>query len=132
MILIDTHVPLWHEQGDHRLGSQARQVFELALQEGDAAISAISFWEVGMRMQKGHFYLPFDLDAWRRDVLDHGLVEIPIDGAIAARAGLLSEMHGDPADRLIMATALAGHRLMTADQRILGWPGRMSRLDAAK
>jgi PIN domain nuclease of toxin-antitoxin system len=38
----------------------------------------------------------------------------------------------DPADRLIVATALAGHRLMTADQRILGWPGRMSRLDAAK
>ncbi len=39
-------------------------------------------------------------------------------------------MHGDPADRLIVATALGGHQLLTADQRILNWPGPLSRLDA--
>ena len=98
--------------------------------ENEAAVSAISFWEVGMQVQKDRLGFHLDLDAWRRDLLDLGLVEIPIDGAIAARAGLLQDMHGDPADRLIVATALEGHRLVTADRGILEWPGRLSRLRA--
>ena len=64
--------------------------------------------------RKGQLALRFDLDAWRRDLLDQGLLEISVDGGIAARAGLLADMHGDPADRLIVATALEGHRLVTA------------------
>ena len=42
----------------------------------------------------------------------------------------LQDIHGDPADRLIVATALEGHRLVTADRGILAWPGRLSRLPA--
>ncbi len=130
MILLDTHVLIWHEQGDRRLGPRSRAEFELALQEGNAAISAISIWEVGMRVLKGHFEFQVDIHAWRRDLLDRGLIEISIDGSIAARAALLTDMHGDPADRLIVATALEGHRLLTADERILNWPGRLSSLRA--
>ena len=130
MILLDTHVLLWQEMGDRRLGPQARQLFESALQEGEATVSAISFWEVGMQIQKGRIALSLDLSAWRRDMLDQGLVEIPIDGIISARAGLLEDIHGDPADRLIVATALEGHQLVTADERILDWTGQLSRLDA--
>jgi len=37
----------------------------------------------------------------------------------------------DPADRLIVATALGGHRLVTADRHLLDWPGALRRLDAA-
>ena len=128
MILLDTHVLLWQEGGDQRLGAQARRLLERALRENNLAVSAISFWEVGMRVQKGRL----DLDAWRRDLLTEGLFEIPVDGTIAARAGLFSDMHGDPADRLIVATALEGHRLMTADRLILDWPGPINRLDATE
>ena len=96
------------------------------------AVSAITFWEVGMRVQKGQLDLGFDLHAWRRNLLEGGLVEFAIDGDIAVRAGLLSDMHGDPADRIIVATALQGHRLVTADRRILDWPGHLSRLDATQ
>ena len=85
-----------------------------------------------MRVEKGHLDLGMDLDAWRRSLLDQGLLEVPVDGRIAARAGLLPDMHGDPADRLIVATALEGHRLVTADRRILDWPGHLSRLDATE
>ena len=131
MILLDTHVLLWHERGDRRLGAQARLLFESGLQDGDAAVSAISFWEVGMQIQKGRLVLSLDLDAWRRDILDQGLVEIPVDGIISARAGLLADIHGDPADRLIVSTALEGHHLLTADERILDWPGDLSRTDAS-
>ena len=83
-----------------------------------------------MRVQKGTLGLRLDLDAWRRDLLEQGLVELPVDGEIAARAGLLADLHGDPADRLIVATALEGHQLVTADRRIFDWPGPLSRLDA--
>ena len=76
-----------------------------------------------MRVRKGRLDLLLDPEAWRRDLLDQGLIEIPIDGAIASRAGLLARMHGDPADRIIVATALEGHRLMTADRKMLEWPG---------
>ena len=132
MMLLDTHVLLWHEQGDRRLGPKTRRAVERALPESGLAISAISFWEIGMRIQKGQLEFLLDLDAWRRELLDQGLVEIPADGVIAARAGLLADMYGDPADRLIVATALQGRRLVTADRRILEWPGRLSRLNATE
>ena len=132
MILLDTHVLLWQEQGDRRLGLQSRRVVARALEEGQAAISAISFWEIGMRIQKGQLALRFDLDVWRRDLLEQGVNEIPVNGLIAARAGLLPDMHGDPADRLIVATALEGYKLITADERILTWPGNLDRLRATE
>jgi len=130
LILLDTHVLIWQEQGDLRLGPQARRVIARALQEDRTAVSAISFWEVGMRVQKGRLDLFFDLGVWRRDLLDRGLIEIPVDGGIATRAGLLPNIHGDPADRIIVATALEGHQLVTADGKILRWPGQLGRLDA--
>ena len=130
MILLDTHVLLWQEQGDRRLGPQTRRAIERALQENGAAVSAISFWEIGMRVEKGRLDFLLDLGAWRRNLLEHGLLEIRVDGEIAVRAGLLPDMHGDPADRLIVATALEGHQLVTADRRILDWHGQLNRLDA--
>lgn len=130
MILLDTHVLIWQERGDLRLGPQTRRVIARALQEDRVAVSAISFWEVGMRVQKGRLDLLFDLGVWRRDLLDRGLIEIPVDGGIATRAGLLPNIHGDPADRIIVATALEGHQLVTADGKILRWPGPLGRLDA--
>ena len=132
MILLDTHVVLWQELDDRRLGPQTRRIIEDALQESMVAVSAITFWEVGMRVQKGQLDLGLDLHAWRRNLLEEGLVELVVDGDIAVTAGLLSNMHGDPADRIIVATALEGHQLVTADRRILDWPGHLSRLDATE
>ena len=83
-----------------------------------------------MRVQKGRLDFLLDLSAWRQDLLNMGLIEIPVDGSIAARAGLLLDIHGDPADRLIVATALTGHQLVTADRAILGWPGPLKSMDA--
>ena len=132
MILVDTHVLVWQEQGEQRMGSQTRRTFERALEEANLAVSAISFWEVGMRVQKGQLDFRLDLNVWRRDLLRQGLVEIPVNGEIAARASLLPDMHGDPADRIIVATALEGHTLVTGDGSILDWSGDLSSLDATR
>ena len=132
MKLLDTHVLIWRGDNDRRLGAQTRDLVDYSLPIGDAAVSVISFWEIAMRVQKGHLRLPMDLYTWRSELAAAGLVELPISGDIAARAGLLANMHGDPADRLIIATALEGHELVTADRRILDWPGPLSRLDARR
>ena len=85
-----------------------------------------------MLRQKGRLDLLTDIGSWRMSLLRDGLIEIPIDGEIGIRANELADFHPDPADRLIVATALAGHRLVTADRRLLSWPGPLSRLDAAE
>lgn len=80
--------------------------------------------------RKGRLEFAIDFPALRLSLRDLDLVEIPVDGRIAVRAGLLRDLHGDPADRIIVATALAGHRLVTADRRILEWKGSLNRHDA--
>ena len=130
LLLLDTTALLWLRLGDERLGTLARGEIERAWQSDELAVSAISFWEVAMLVDKGRIKLADDVRAWRHEHLEQGVVEIPIDGEIGIRAVALADFHADPADRLIVATALAGHRLVTSDRRILEWPGRLRRLNA--
>lgn len=131
MILLDTHVLLWVDQGSDRLGPEARRLMESAQQRGDIGVSAISFWEVAMLALKGRIRTSVDLSRWRRDLLDAGLLELAVDGATGIEATRLSGLHGDPADRMILATAAArGATLLTADERLLGWAGTLRRHDA--
>lgn len=132
MVLLDTNAMLWFWFGDARLGRNARRVIERAWQQGEAAVSAISFWEFSMLREKGRIAVLYDVSSWRRTLLDEGLGEIAVDGEIGIRANELENFHGDPADRLIVATALEGHQLVTSDRRILDWPGHLSRLDATQ
>ena len=130
MILLDTHTALWLRVGDARLGSVARAEIQGAWESDEVAMSAISFWEMAMLRHKGRIAYPDDVSWWRQEQLSQGLNEIPVDGEIGIRANALPSFHADPADRIIVATALAGHQLVTADERILGWVGDLNRLDA--
>lgn len=130
MNLLDTHVLLWSRAGVPHIGPDCRRLIERGLREATLAASAFSFWEIAMLHEKGRIDLGHDMRAWRTRLLEDGLVEIPVDGDIAIRANELIGFHADPADRLLVATALGGHTLVTADERILSWSGRLSRLDA--
>ena len=132
MILLDTHVMLWLRLGDARLGASARSAIDQAWQSDELCVSAVSFWEVALLKSKQRIRFPEDVGLWRREQLEQGAIELPLDGSIAIRAATLPDFHADPADRLIVATALEGHRLVTADRRILDWPGHVSRLDATQ
>lgn len=132
MILLDTHVMLWLRLGDARLGAAARAAIDQAWQSDALCVSAVSFWEAALLKAKQRIRFPEDVGLWRREQLEQGVVEIPMDGEIGFRAATLPDFHADPADRLIVATALEGHRLVTADRRILDWPGQVSRLDATQ
>ena len=130
MILLDTHALLWLRAGDARLGSAAREEIQQAWEVDALVVSAISFWETAMLRDRGRIRYPEDVSFWRREQLEQGLVEIPVDGEIGIRACGIEDFHGDPADRIIIATALGGHRLVTSDDRILAWGGNVDRLDA--
>ena len=130
MLLLDTNVLIWLTRGDRRLGASAHRAVDEAFFSGNAAVSAISFWEIAMLLEKGRVEIGWAVEALRRHLLDHGLNEIPVDGEIAMRSVFLSDLPADPADRIIVATALTGHRLVTADRELLKWPGQMLRLRA--
>lgn len=131
MLLLDTHVLVWLDEGNRRLGVNALQVIDKALADRQLGVAAISFWEVAMHVEKRRLDIQIELDIWRFELLQTGLQEIPLQGSTALRAGQLEAFHGDPADRMIVATALENSAtLMTADKKILGWDNLYLKVDA--
>lgn len=122
MLILDTHVLIWMDEGNSRLGKSALKRIDESLATGQLGVAAISFWETAMLVEKGRLTMETELDIWRSELLQAGLIEIPLLGETAIRAGQLDSFHGDPADRLIVAAAIENSAaLMTADEKILSW-----------
>lgn len=86
-------------------------------------VSAISCWEIGALTQHGRLELTMSAADWiaRCEALPF-LTVAPIDARVALRAAELPAVHKDPADRLIVATAIAlGAALVTKDRRLDGY-----------
>ena len=130
MILLDTHTLIWLRLGSKQLGPKACRLIDKHWQLGQAYVSAISFWEVAMLEHKGRLKLSQDISAWYGEVLGQGLEEVLVSGQIGIRAASLTDLPGEPADRIIVATALDGYQLITADRKILEWVSPLSRFDA--
>ncbi|MBS0545323.1 MAG: type II toxin-antitoxin system VapC family toxin [Proteobacteria bacterium] len=131
MILLDTHTLLWVDKGDPAIGPAARAFIEQHWVLGEVAVSAISLWECAMLAQRGRITLPVAVETWRADLLAAGLVEVPLDGRTALMAAALENLHRDPADRFIAATALQKDAiLVTADEKLLAWSGGLRCLNA--
>ena len=122
MILLDTHVLVRYEEGDPKLGKRARTAIDRALERGELFVSAVSFWEIAMLVAKQRLALDSTVAALRELALGQGILEQPLDGEIAITAGELPGVHGDPADRFLVATAIVrGLALVTADDTLLDW-----------
>lgn len=113
--VLDTHVWLWTCAGDQR--AQAMQRFK-----GTPIVSAISVWEVCMLESKGRLQLSPDVETWLSDNLGPPVGLEPVSPAISLQSCRLPDFHGDPADRIIVATAMElGIPLITADRQIIAW-----------
>lgn len=133
MILLDTHVLFWLDQDMPRFGGSCRRALDEALANDGLAVSAISFWEIAMLVEKRRLALDVPLDSWRQNLLAAGLREFPLDGSIGIRAATLEDLHRDPADRMIAATTLVHQcALATADERLLRWEADVEKLHAAR
>ena len=131
MLLLDTHVLVWLDEGSSRLGKTALQIINESLTAGQLGVATISFWEIAMLVEKQRLVMRTELDVWRSDLLQTGLLEIPLRGTTAIRAGQLQLFHGDPADRMIVVSAIEnGATLMTADEKILSWSQFHQKIDA--
>jgi PIN domain nuclease of toxin-antitoxin system len=124
LVLLDTHVWVWLMNGDSRIGSQARASIEQSLSNGAVLLSAISPWEVAMLVSKGRLTLDRDVGEWIQAAVSlPGIRLEPISPDISvASTRLPGNMHADPADRLIVATARHhGAQLMTEDGLLLDY-----------
>jgi PIN domain nuclease of toxin-antitoxin system len=131
VLLLDTQVLLWLSAEPERIGTEVHRRIKTGLAAAENSVSSISFWEIAMLIGKGRYRLVKPVLDWREDLLARGIAEIPVDGAIAAQAGGLDWEHGDPADRIVVATAMRlGATLLTTDRRILSWRGPVVCADA--
>ncbi len=131
MLLLDTHVLVWLDEGNPRLGTKALQAINQSLATGQLGVASISFWEIAMLVEKGRLDIRMELDIWRLELLRNGLLDIPLESCTALKAGQLQDFHGDPADRMIVATALEHTAtLVTADRKILDWGKHLQTIDA--
>jgi len=106
-VILDTCALLWVAQGGGPLSA-------VALQRIDAApvvyVSAISGFEIGIKVQKGKLHLPVPSADWFAAVLAHHQIEVlALDLDICLRSTALPPIHSDPCDRMIIAAAQVYH-----------------------
>jgi PIN domain nuclease of toxin-antitoxin system len=116
VIVLDTHIWVrWLLSADPLPDPLVAQIQN----EAQVGISSISCWEVTMLVARNRIELSLPIDDWLKEAtLKSGVEVIPIDCKIAKLAADLPQHHRDPADRIIIATALyLGASLMSLDQQ---------------
>jgi PIN domain nuclease of toxin-antitoxin system len=122
VIVLDTATWIWRASDPKRLTTSARRAIDEAER---ALVSAISVWEVAMLVAKRRIQLDRPVEQWVDIALAlPGIQLAPLEPAIAVRSSKLpGEFHPDPADRIIVATALENAvPIITPDDRIRSYP----------
>ena len=126
MIVLDTHVLLWWVSDPARLPRNAARLIDKELRKDEPlGVSSFSIWEIALLARRGRLQLSRDVDVWLEKVERLPVLTFhPVDNRIARRAVSLSLETSDPADRIIVSTALElGASLVTGDARIQAYDG---------
>ena len=127
-LLLDTHIALWLDSGDQRLRPVTRDLVDQAWQNGGTILfSAVSAWEIALLVESDRIALDLPAEAWvTRFVERAGIRAVPLSYTAACGAYQLHHLeHRDPADRLLIATAIElGCPLVTYDPRIAAFAAR--------
>lgn len=119
-VLMDTHIWIWWLNGQDDLAENDRRRLDGLAENGTPPfLSAISLWEAQMLFRKGRLKLQMSFASWLAQASDPEVIRLlPLDvSAILALDKLPESFHGDPADRIIFATARAySIELMTEDK----------------
>lgn len=103
-VLLDTHVVLWWAGADRRLSKVAARALAKA---DEVLISPVSCWEIATLVRLGRIGLDRSAERWTEDLLAQERVQVaPLTPGVAVNAGEIpADFPGDPADRMIYATA---------------------------
>jgi PIN domain nuclease of toxin-antitoxin system len=125
VIVLDTHALVWWVADPAQIPAKGRRLIQAALGDREKLhVSSISLWEIALLLEHGRLTLSVDSATWLAAIQSLPFVNwIPVDNAIALRSVSLERFpHRDPADRFIVATALAtGATLVTGDRRLRGY-----------
>lgn len=123
-LLLDTHALVWLMEGLNLLSRPARGLAEEAAADGLLRVSAISVWEIATLESKGRLTFCKDCQSWTDEMLaTPGLQLVPLTPEIAVQSTRLpGSIHGDPADRILVATArVVRATLLSADAKLLAY-----------
>ena len=128
-VLLDTHVWLWWLTPESPLTRAERTALDQAAEQGEVSLSAISMWEAQVLHAKKRLVLPLPFAAWLERATDERILSVlPLNrDVVVALDALPATFHGDPADRLIVATARA-HALSLATRDVAIRRSRVARL----
>ena len=129
-LLLDTHVWIWSQESPESLGTTAHRT--IADDENALFVSPVSSLEIARLAAGGRLTLAGRLETWVAEALHALLADtVPLTHETAIIAyNLPGEFHRDPADRMLVATAMVHDlTLVSADERILAYPHVLS-LDA--
>jgi PIN domain nuclease of toxin-antitoxin system len=124
MILLDTHVWLWLLHDPNQLSSQAQALIETEEKNNGLLISAISAWEIAVKVGIGKLVLPLPINDWYELAKSHsGIMVEPLNPHDAiASTQLPGNFHKDPADRILVAIARRyGIPILSRDAKILDY-----------
>lgn len=121
MIVLDTHAWIWWVSNPEFLSEKAKQIIDEAVINRNVLISSISTWEVAMLVSRGRLKLTMPPDDWVAASEALPFFDfVPVSNSIALKSVQLpGALHSDPADRIIIATAISlGAVLVTKDEKI--------------
>lgn len=123
-VVLDTHVLLWALLEPEKLSEEVKNQINSAQENSELLLSSISLWEIAMLKLKKRINIYEPITDFLQSIANlNGLLIKDISPEIAAEGiSLMDDFHGDPADRIIVATAKCyGATLLTRDQKILTW-----------
>ncbi|CAN5497313.1 type II toxin-antitoxin system VapC family toxin [soil metagenome] len=126
-VLLDTHVAIWLAEGSARLKPAKLSRIESAFHSGNLCMSPISAWEIGMLVRKKRLDLGQHPLGWFAAFVQQFSINVlEITAEIAINSSYLpGKFQGDPADRILVATALAhAAELVSADKEIISYGKR--------
>jgi|SRR4051812_34634362 len=112
---------IWWLTSESPLSNVEREALDKEAGEGGLYISPISMWEAQVLHAKTRLHLDVPFAVWLREAASDAVITLlPIDvHVILALDSLSASVHGDSADRIILATARANALpLATRDARI--------------
>lgn len=112
-LLLDTHIIIWALAEPHKLSVKAKTLIQDASQ---LYVSSASIWEMSIKSSIGK--LNVNLDELTAELVDMGVIELPVSWEHSKQVQKLAHHHRDPFDRLIISQAICEPLILLSHDKI--------------